>query len=189
MDQRADRRPRNARRESPDSAVARRRSLARRSQDAWRWNRLRADELMARSQNSRPGDPPRHHSTLYDFRDLDLMLKIAAEGGEAETWELTEALGFGEQDRQGVAIRLSWMNRYGMVRFDQGKRLWRLSPSGERVTQARVKAGAKRALDSLDDENMVDVMAHVTSRYRHGDPMLADLLRREFLFGTQRGKR
>ena len=144
---------------------------------------------MARRSNNRPGEPIRHHASLYDFRDLDLMLKIVAEGGEAATWELTEALGFGEQDRQGVAVRLSWMNRYGMVRFDEKTRTWRLSPSGERVTQARVAAGAKRELDKLDDESMVDVMAHVTSRYRHGDPMLADLLRREFLFGTQRGKR
>lgn len=131
----------------------------------------------------------RHGATVHDFRDLDLMFKIAAEGGEAQTWELTEALGFGEQDRQGVAVRLSWMKRYGMVKFDQERRLWMLTPSGERVTQARVKAATKHRLEELDDENMVDVMAHVTSRYRHGNPMIADLLRREFLFGTQKGTR
>ena len=140
-------------------------------------------------KNGRAWDPPRHHSTLYDFRDLDLMLKLAAEGGEAETWELTEALGFAEQDRQGVAIRLSWMRRYGMLEFDEERRLWRLSPGGERVAAARVKAAASRQIEALPDEAMVEVMASVTSRYRHGDPMVADLLRREFLFGTQKGRR
>jgi hypothetical protein len=33
---------------------------------------------------------------------------------------------------------------------------------------------------------MVEVMSHVTSRYRLGDPVIASLLRREFLFGTQK---
>jgi hypothetical protein len=138
---------------------------------------------------SRKNGTPRRHATVYDFRDLDLMLKLDAEGGEAATWELAEAMGFGEQDRQSLAIRLSWCRRYGMLDFDQERRLWRLSKGGERVTQARVKAAATRQLEALPDEAMVEVMAAVTSRWRHGDPMIADLLRREFLFGTQRGRR
>lgn len=128
----------------------------------------------------------RHHSTILDFPDIDLMLKLAAEGGEAQTWELTEALGFNEQDRRGVGIRLGWMRRYGMLQFDEDRRLWMLSPSGERVTQARVKSAGLGRIEALPDEKMVDVMAHVTSRWRHADPMLAQLLRREFIFGTQR---
>jgi hypothetical protein len=28
-------------------------------------------------------------------------------------------------------------------------------------------------------------MANITSRYHHGSPMMAHLLRREFLFGTK----
>src|SRR5262245_21204483 len=128
----------------------------------------------------------KHSADLYAFRDLDLMLKLAAEGGEAETWELTEAMGFGEQDRQGLAVRLSWMRRYGMLSFDQDRRLWTLSKSGERITEARKKAAGISQVEKLPDEKMVDVMAHVTSRYRHGDRALANMLRREFLFGTKR---
>jgi len=144
---------------------------------------------MAGNEHNRQvlGGKTRHPATVHDFRDLDLMLKIAAEGGEAETWELTEAMGFGEQDRQGLAVRLTWMGRYGMVKRDPKTGLWSLTASGERVTEARVNAATRSRLESLNDENMVDVMAHVTSRYRHGDPMLADLLRREFIFGTQNG--
>lgn len=134
-------------------------------------------------------EPPARHATLYDFRDLDLMLKLDAEGGEAETWEIADALGFHDQDRRAVGIRLAWMRRYGMLEFDQERRLWRLSKGGERVTAARLKAAQTKRIEELPDEAMVDVMASVTSRYRHGEPMLADLLRREFLFGTQKGRR
>jgi len=135
------------------------------------------------------GGEMKHHSTVYDFRDLDLMLKLEAEGGEAQTWELTEALGFEEEDRQGLAIRLAWMKRYGMLEFDKERRLWRLSKGGERVTRARLKAATSTRIEELPDEAMVEVMANVTSRYRHGDELVANLLRREFLFGTQRGRR
>jgi hypothetical protein len=127
------------------------------------------------------------HATLYDFRDLDLMLKLKAEGnseGWVETEAMAEALGFGE-DRLPIAQRLSWMRRYGMVEFDDQRRLWRLSEGGERVTQARLRAARSRAIEALEDEVMVEVMAKVTQRYLHGSPMLATMLRREFLYGTR----
>jgi hypothetical protein len=137
--------------------------------------------------NNRDGSKP--HATVLDFRDLDLMLKLEAEGGEAQTWELAEALGFGDNGRMPVARRLAWMRHYGMLAFDEERRLWRLSKGGERVVNARVKAAASRQIEALPDESMVEVMAAVTTRYRHGEPMIADLLRREFQFGTQRGRR
>ena len=124
------------------------------------------------------------HATLYDFRDLDLMLKLRNGGGEVATAEMAEALGFGN-DLLPVAQRLSWMRRYGMVEFDQERRLWRLSDGGERVTQARLRAGASRTIEGLPEESMVEVMAAVTQRYFHGSPMLAAMLRREFMFGTK----
>lgn len=125
-------------------------------------------------------------ATLYDFRDLDLMLKIRAEGdqeGWTETERLAESMGF-ERARQ-IGTRLAWMRRYGMLEFDAEKHLWRLSPGGERVTNARLRAAQSRTIEALPDESMVQVMANVTSRYRHGDGMIAQLLRREFLYGTR----
>src|SRR3954467_8118127 len=117
---------------------------------------------MARHNDKRP------HATAHDFRDLDLMLKLDAEGGEAQTWELAEAFGFPEDGRQAIGIRMAWMRRYGMLDFDEERRLWRLSKGGERVVQARVKAAASKQIEALPDEAMVEVMASVTSRYRHG---------------------
>jgi hypothetical protein len=126
------------------------------------------------------------HLTLYDFRDLDLMLKLDGIGdddGWATTQELAEALGMGD-DTRAVGMRCAWMRRYGVFDFDEQKKLWRLSSGGERVTKAKLRAAATNQIDKVPDEAMVDVMAHVTTRYRLGDPMLATMLRREFLFGT-----
>src|SRR5262245_56505843 len=131
-------------------------------------------------------DNSRHRSTVLDFREPDLLWELAAEGGTAETWELAEAMGFGEQDRQGLAIRLSWMRRYGMVRRDEKSGVWLLSPGGERVTEARIRAATKTSIERLPDEAMIEVMSSITTHYRHADdPMIAHMLRREFLFGTQ----
>lgn len=128
------------------------------------------------------------HATLYDFRDLDLMLKIRAEtnGHGVTSADLAGLLGFDEGDNRPVGIRLAWMKRYGMVAFDDDERTWSLSPAGDRVTSAHVRARSIQVVEKLPDEKMIDVMAHVTSRWQHADPVLAQMLRREFLFGTQR---
>jgi hypothetical protein len=123
--------------------------------------------------------------TLYDFRDLDLMLKLEeASGAEgATTQELADALGM-DDDSHAVGTRSAWMRRYGFFDFDEEKRLWTLSAGGKRIAQAKLRAAAANKIDAVPDEALVGVMAHVTSRYRLGDPMMATMLRREFAFGT-----
>ena len=127
------------------------------------------------------------HATLYDFRDLDLLLKLEAcadADGWVETAEAAESLGF---DR-GLAVssRFSWMRRYGMLEFDRKRSMWRLTPGAKRVTEARLRASQSKAIEELPDELMIEVMSKVTQRYIHGTPMVASMLRREFLFGTKR---
>jgi hypothetical protein len=127
-------------------------------------------------------------ASLYEFRDLDVLHKIEAEGddqGWIETEHLARSLGLGDDHNRNVAIRLAWMRRYGMVVRDDAKGLWRLSRGGERVVAARVRAAATRELEALPEEAMVETMASVVSRYRFVDTMTAAMLRREFLFGTQ----
>jgi hypothetical protein len=125
------------------------------------------------------------HASLYDFRDLDLMLRLNEEG-EVEAREVSEAIGLGEDGTHAVGIRLAWMRRFGMVEFDPEKKLWRLSEGGERVTKAKLRAAAARSLIELPDEAMVEVVASVTSHYRHAEnPMIAHMLRREFAYGTR----
>lgn len=123
---------------------------------------------------------------MYDVRDLDLMLKIRDEqnnDGEITAQELADALGL-SKDARNVAIRLAWMKRYGMLHFNPERRGWSLASGGERVIASKLKAAQATGIDKLDDGQMVDVMAHVTTRFRYGDPLIATLLRREFAYGT-----
>jgi len=128
-------------------------------------------------------------ATLYDFRDLDLMMRIADDAEKRLTSkDLAESLGLESEagGTQSVAIRLAWMKRYGFVEFDGKRRDWALSAAGRRITESRVRAASIKAIEAVPDESMVEVMSHVTARYRLGDPVIASLLRREFLFGTQK---
>jgi len=124
-------------------------------------------------------------ASLYAFRDLDLMLAIADRGDGIDSHELADEIGLGDDGARAMSIRLSWMRRYGMVVWDDKRRMWTLSKAGERVTRAKARAAATRQIDSVPDESLVDVMAHVTTRWRLGDPVVAQMLRREFLYGTQ----
>lgn len=119
-------------------------------------------------------------ASLYDFRDLDLMLALHASGGMTSR-QLAEALGI---PTAGVGTRASWMRRFGMLDFDERSGVWTLSGGGLRVVEAKRKAAAIRVVEDVPNESLVDVMSHVTARYRLGDPMIATMLRREFAFGT-----
>jgi len=127
-------------------------------------------------------------ASLYDLRDLEVMLKIEDEGddeGWVETEEIARAFGF---DRaRDVGVRLSWMRRYGMLEFDEKRKMWRLTDGGVRVTKAKLRAAKARELQELPDESMIEVVASVATHYRYADPMTATMLRREFLYGTQPG--
>jgi hypothetical protein len=120
-------------------------------------------------------------ASLYEFRDLDLMMVLHAEG-EMTSGELADALGI--KDAHAVGSRGAWMRRFGMFEYDPMKKVWTLSTGGQRVVKAKRRAAALRTVEDVPDESMVDIMSHVTARYRLGDPMMAQLLRREFAYGT-----
>jgi hypothetical protein len=136
------------------------------------------------------------HASLYDFRDLDLMLTLAERGddeGWSTTHELASSFGFGDEV-QALAGRLRWMHTFGMVEQPrnmrpQDERLWRLTSGGGRVVEAKLRAAESRVIEAIPDESLIDVMANVTRRYQNGDPMIATMLRREFAFGTAKRKR
>jgi len=126
------------------------------------------------------------HATLYDFRDYELMARVEDEAdgeGWVETELMARALGF-EDDARPIGSRFSWMKRYGMLERNEESGMWRLTDAGRRVIKAKVRTATSREIETLEDEAFVDVMAKVGQRYRHGSPMLAHMLRREFLFGT-----
>lgn len=119
-------------------------------------------------------------ASIYDFRDLDLMMTLHASGGMTSR-QLAEAMGI---PNAGIGTRASWMRRFGMLDFDEHSGVWTLSGGGLRVVEAKRRAAALRQVEDVPNEALVDVMSHVTARYRLGDAMLAAMLRREFAFGT-----
>lgn len=139
---------------------------------------------MARSRPSRPS-----RASLYDFRDLDLMFKLAEAVNGSDRGvlasELADDLGFEEGNNRPIGIRLAWMRRYGMVAYDEKEKLWNLSPGGRRVTEVHLRAPALRVVEKMPDEAAVELMAHVASRYRVTDSMIAQMIRREFLYGMK----
>ena len=127
--------------------------------------------------------------SLYDFRDTDIMHRLAEASNDkgVSSQEVAELLGFEtEGGANTVSTRLVWMRHYGMLAFDKEERLWSLSPSGERIVSAQLKAPELRVVEKMPDEKMIEVMALVTSRFQRGEAMLGHMLRREFLYGTQK---
>jgi hypothetical protein len=124
--------------------------------------------------------------SLYDVRDLDLMLRLDETGGAggATAQELAEAFGFKREEVLKITTRLTWMRRFGIFDYDAKTHMWTLSESGQRVVKAKLKAASAKAIDTVPDDSLIETMAHVTTRYRLGDPVLATMLRREFAFGT-----
>jgi hypothetical protein len=121
---------------------------------------------------------------VIDFRDTDIMSKLD-QLGTISSVELASELGASKDEgAKAIGRRLGWMRRYGMVELDPEKRVWTISPGGTRVLESRRVAAAKKAIEKLPREELVEVMAHITSVYRLGDPMLAAMLRREFQYGT-----
>jgi hypothetical protein len=129
----------------------------------------------------------RHSLSLYDFRDMDLMMKLAGEGA-ATAGEMSDALGFKDEGTHSVATRFAWMKKYGMVIYSEQLRQWSLSDGGERVVQSHVKSASIPAIEKIPDEQMVDVMAHITTRQHHNQ-MLGHMLRREFLYNLSKSRR
>jgi hypothetical protein len=132
--------------------------------------------------------------TLYEFRDLDLLARVADEAndeGLVSARDIASALGFAEEDgSKHVSTRFAWMRRYGMLEWDEHSRMWRLSRGGTRVLSAHEQAAnsAATAVDRVPESKLIDTMAHVVGRYQHGDPMIAAMLRREFYYGTGIGR-
>jgi hypothetical protein len=123
-------------------------------------------------------------ASLYEYRDLDLMMTLHAEGnGGMTSAQLADVLGISD-GAQGVAVRASWMRRFGMFDYDERSGLWSLSGGGLRVVEAKRRAALLRQVEDVPEEGLVDIMSHVTARFRLGDPMTAHMLRREFVFGT-----
>jgi hypothetical protein len=98
---------------------------------------------------------PEYHATVYDFRDADIMFKIAdnTNGTGISSPELAELMGFEAEDgARPIGIRLAWMKRNGMVAYDDRDKLWKLTRGGQRVVDAHLIAPELKVVEKMPDE-------------------------------------
>ena len=126
------------------------------------------------------------HLTVVDFRDAELLAKLSEQGASGATsHELADELGMTNgHPAQSVGSRFARMRGFGMVEFDAERRLWTVTEGAARVLEAERRSAIADTIEALPEEELVVAMAAVAARYRHGDYLTANLLRREYRFGT-----
>ena len=133
--------------------------------------------------------------TLEEFSDQELLFALdehAGDDGTISSQDLAEALGLDQRLKhatQSVAIRLSWMVRYGVVHRDDETRRWGLTPAGAGVVHGGLKANQRKALEDLDDERLWAAMQVVGSRMVNARGEAAILASRQWRYSVAERKR
>lgn len=130
---------------------------------------------------------------LEEFSDRELLsvLEMQADDyGFADAETISDQLGLDHPHPKAcVTSRLVWLTRYGAVEVDPLRKRghpqrWRLTEKGNALVSGSLKAGQEKALGTLADEQMIEVMRFVTNRWRNSDDTTAHLTRREWIYGT-----
>lgn len=94
--------------------------------------------------------------------------------------------------RRCVGIRLSWIKRLtGCVERHPDKKdyRWRLTDAGLAVVRAKLTSSLSNGLTQTDDANVLLALEVIGRRYTHAKPGSANLLRREWAYGTHKNRR
>lgn len=127
---------------------------------------------------------------MSDPEFLARVKDVADKEGWVDTQVLAEALGYDEDDVASVAIRCSWMKRYGVMERETRRRLsdgtknerysqWRLTEVGEAVINAKFSKSQFNALNTISQEQDWLLAQFFNERFTHTDPVVATLMRRE----------
>src|SRR5262245_42663585 len=112
------------------------------------------------------------------------LVEGAGESGITAS-DLAAEMNFnGNDSHRAIGMRFAWMKKFGMLDYDDKKHLWTLTEGAHRVMESQRVAALTKVLRAVPSEAVVEHMAHITSVYRMGDPMIAAMLRREFQYGT-----
>jgi hypothetical protein len=130
------------------------------------------------------------HLDLYAFSDEEL-LALVKDNLDADGWvsslELADAIGLDPEDSARVLVvgqRLSWMNRYGVVRKNSEPPLhpvrWTLSGRGIVILEATFSRSLEQQLGALKGEHVWRLARAVSDRYSQADEASANMVRRSF---------
>ncbi len=147
---------------------------------------------------------------LENFSDrelLHILNDLTSERGDwVETHTIAERIGLqrnGLSDEQYalhaqrcVSVRFSWIARLsGCVEKDPARKQgqaprWRLTMIGLQVVNAKIADGtAKRLAEGISDFDALLALDALSRRYRGTDSGAANLMRREWQYGTHRKRR
>lgn len=142
---------------------------------------------------------------LENFSDrevLHLIDDLADKDGWALVEHVAERIGMrvsGMSDaqlvihaRRCVSIRLAWIRKLSgtVERSDDPKDLaWRLTPLGRQVVSAKLASAVDNALGQLNEANLLIALDTIGRRYNRADAGAANLMRREWAYGTHKNRR
>jgi hypothetical protein len=139
----------------------------------------------------------------YSDREmLHLLNDLAGEEGWVDVEILAERVGISADGmseaqlaihaRRCVSVRLAWIRKLsGCVERhpDKSSLRWRLTDSGETVVMAKLSQAIVQGLDQMGEMNSLLALDALSRRYRRADVKAANLMRREWVYGTHRNRR
>lgn len=149
----------------------------------------------------RPGPGNLKLENYSDREILHLIDDLADSNGWVSTVLLAQRIGIvggqGMSDaqkelhaRRCVAVRLGWIKRLsGTVEKKSAESEWRLTYSGTQVVKAKLAASVSNALDQASEESLLHALDFVSRRYTRAKPGAANLMRREWAYGTHKNRR
>ena len=135
--------------------------------------------------------------TLEDFSDRELLFALEEHSdgeGTISSHELSDGLGLQPQNglkhpHMNVAIRLSWLKRYGVVARNDETRRWFLTPVGSRLMHGSLKAGERRLMDDLDEDRLFAAMESLGQRMVGAHDEAATMVARHWRYTLAERKR
>jgi hypothetical protein len=131
---------------------------------------------------------------LEDFSDHELLYALE-DHADADGLVSSEALANGlgltglEHPTQNVAIRLSWLKRYGIVYRDEDTGRWGYTPVGRNLMHGRLTAAQKRMLDGMDPDAMLTLVQAVGGKIVTAHREAATMAAREWKYNLAARRR
>lgn len=135
--------------------------------------------------------------TLEEFSDRELLFALEENldgDGLVSSAALGEAMGLAssrglKHPTQNIAVRLTWLKRYGVVHRDSETGRWGLTPAGFRMMHGSLRAAERRMLDDLDDERLFAVMQMVGANILRTQDEAATMVARHWRYSLAERKR
>jgi len=128
---------------------------------------------------------------IEDFSDVEL-LALVADYMDQEGWVTTEemvlAIGLDvEHARHCVSSRFSWLARYGAMHKNPDKTSsWGLTAVGRAMVKGKLSIRETTMLEKMPEDKLLSLARGVTLRYRTSAATSAQLMRREWQYGTSK---